>query len=561
MVNIRFLTDRARPFFGELAVISGMAVLSACAALAIPWLAGQFLGQVIGSGKQSGASFDLGLTVALLVAALVGLTIVNIAVAVLSRAASGRILAGLQRETYARIQLMPLSFHDRSKSGDLLALMTYEVGNLSSFLTATLANVPAMLMTAGGAVILLFLLDPVMALVVPVLVPLFYVVMKLIGRRLRLLARKVRKAHAEVVWTAESDLAMLPAIKAFATEDFHHRQYEAAVERARALELRQARILAFISPIVALVAALAAIAVLLAGGAQVAGGGRTPGDLFAFLLYAALLTRPVAALADTYGQFQVAKGTLARLEAVFAKTTEPGYDQTGTIDRARGAITFEKVSFGYPGRGAVLDGIDLAVAPGEVVALTGDNGVGKSTMIRLLLRFYEPDSGQITLDGIDIASLQVQSLRRQFGYVPQRPLLFNGTIGENIAFGMAAADPSAIERAARLAQAWDFIGKLPRGLDTEIGDNGIRLSGGQQQRLALARALFRDPPVYIFDEATSMYDLEGEAAFVEACIDTLKGRTVIIITHRPASLALADRIINATPEGLVETRGKRARRA
>lgn len=556
-MNIRFLTDRARPFFGELVVISGMAVLSACATLAIPWLAGQFLGRVIGSG----ANIDLGMTVVLLVAALVGLTVVNIAVAVLSRAASGRILAGLQRETYARIQLMPLSFHDRSKSGDLLALMTYEVGNLSSFLTATLANVPAMLMTAGGAAILLFLLDPVMALVVPVVVPLFTIALKLIGRRLRMLARKVRKAHAELVWTAESDLAMLPAIKAFATEDFHLEQYDAAVERARGLELRQTRILAFISPVVALVAALAAIAVLLIGGAQVAGGGRTPGDLFAFLLYAALLTRPVAALADTYGQFQVAKGTLARLEAIFAKTTEPGYDQTGTIDRARGAIVFEKVSFGYPGRGPVLDAVNLAIAPGEIVALTGDNGVGKSTMIRLLLRFYDPYSGRITIDGTDIASLQVQSLRRQFGYVPQRPLLFNGTIAENIAFGMAAPDPSAIERAARMAQAWDFIGKLSRGLDTEIGDNGIRLSGGQQQRLALARALFRDPPVYIFDEATSMYDLDGEAAFIEACIDTLKGRTVIIITHRPASLELADRIINATPVGLVEMPGRRTQRA
>lgn len=565
-MNIRFLTDRARPFVGELAVISGMAVLSACAALTIPWLAGQFLGKVIGGGTDGagldgGANIDLGLTVALLVAALVGLTAVNIAVTVLSRAASGRILAGLQRETYARIQLMPLSFHDRSKAGDLLALMTYEVYNLSNFLTATLANVPAMLMTAGGAVILLFLLDPAMALVVPVLVPLFTIVLKLIGRRVRMLARKVRKAHAELISTAESDLAMLPAIKAFAAEDFHRDQYDAAAERARGLDLRQARILAFISPVVALVAALAAIALLLVGGAQMANGGRTPGDLFAFLLYAALLTRPVAALSDTYGQLQVAKGTLARLEAVFAKTIEPGYGQTGVMDRARGAIVFDKVSFGYPGRGPVLDGVDLAIAPGEIVALTGDNGVGKSTMIRLLLRFYDPDSGRITLDGIDIAGLQVQSLRRQFGYVPQRALLFNGSIAENIAFGMAAPDPIAIEHAARLAQAWDFIGKLPRGLKTEIGDNGIRLSGGQQQRLALARALFRDPPVYIFDEATSMYDLDGEAAFVEACIETLKGRTVIIITHRPASLALADRIINATPDGLVETRGRRALRA
>jgi ATP-binding cassette subfamily B protein/subfamily B ATP-binding cassette protein MsbA len=192
-----------------------------------------------------------------------------------------------------------------------------------------------------------------------------------------------------------------------------------------------------------------------------------------------------------------------------------------------------------------------------VVALTGANGIGKSTMIRLLLRYYDPQGGRITIDGQDIAALQVQDLRRQFGYVPQRPLLFNGTIRDNIAFGADADDPAALERAVAMAQASDFISRLPLGLDTEIGDEGIRLSGGQQQRIALARALYRDPPVYIFDEATSMYDLEGEAAFVEACIRSLSGRTVIIITHRPASLALAHRIIHMDQQGMAASAGKR----
>lgn len=544
-VNTRFLIDRARPFYGQLAVIAAMALISACATLAIPWLAGQFLGGVIGG--QPAGNGELEVTIALLLAALVALTAINIAVAVLSQAASGRILAGLQRETYERLQAMPMAFHDRSKSGDLLSLMAYEVGNLSTFLTATLANVPAMLMTASGAVVLLFVLDPAMALVVPVLVALFYIVMKLVGRHLRVLSRQVRKADAALLWTAESDLAMLPAIKAFATEAVQRERYAGVVERARVLHLAQTRVVAVIGPLVALAAALAAIAILLLGSAEVAAGARAPADLFTFLLYAALLTRPVAALSDTYSRFQIARGTLARLEAVFSMSTEPGYAQTAVVERASGAIVFEKVSFAYPGRGQVLDSLDLSIAAGEIVALTGENGVGKSTIVRLLLRFYDPDSGRITLDGADIAGLQVQSLRRQFGYVPQRPLLFNGTIAQNIAFGIAQPDPAAIERAARLAQAWDFIHTLPRGMATEIGDNGIRLSGGQQQRIALARALLRDPPIYIFDEATSMNDLEGEAAFVESCIQTLKGRTVMIITHRPASLALADRVIRISP--------------
>ena len=550
-MNLVFLMDRARAYRRELATISALSVLSSLATLAIPWLAGQFLAGVIGD-----ATIDLGVVIGLLIAALVWTTAVNILVAIVSEVASGRILAGLRREAYERIQSMPMSFHDRSKSGDLLALMTYEVSNLSGFLTSTLAKLPAMLLTAGGAVILLFLIDPVMALVVPVLVPVFYIVMKLIGRNLRTLSHRVRKAESQVMWTAARDLEMLSAIKAFAAEDHHRSNYGHVIEKSRLLGLSQMRIMAFIGPIVSLVAALAAIGLLILGSGQIASGTRSPAELFAFLFYAALLTRPVEALANIYGQLQIAKGTLARIDAVFAKTIEAGYTATGRLARARGAIAFESIDFAYPGRAPVLKDFNLTIAPGEVIALTGGNGIGKSTLVRLLLRFYDPQAGRITLDGMNIAECQVQDLRRQFGYVPQRALLFNGSIAENIAFGLTDPDPAAIESAARLAQAWDFIQHLPRGLDTEIGDNGVRLSGGQRQRIALARALLRDPPIYIFDEATSMYDLEGEAAFVEACVQSLVGRTVIIITHRPASLALADRIIEMTSSGPIITGSK-----
>lgn len=552
-MKLAFLTSRARPFLGELLLISGLSVVSAFATLALPWLAGNFLSGVLGD-----TAIDMGGTLVLLVVALVSMTAINIVVAILSELASGRILAGLRRETYDHIQAMPISFHDRSRTGDLLSLMTYEVDRLSRFLTSTLAAVPSMLITAAGALVLLFVLDPVMALVVPVLVPVFFVVLKLMGRRLRVLARKVRNAETRLMWMGETDLDMLPAIKAFAVEEHHRTQYHRAIEKARLLHLGQARLSAFVGPVVALVAGLAAITILLVGSEQVAAGTRTPGELFAFLLYAALLTRPVSGLADSYGALQVARGALARLENVFGKPLEPGYAAPQRLERATGAIAFENVTFAYPGRSPVLSDVSLAIEPGEVVALTGSNGIGKSTMIRLLLRYYDPQTGRITLDGQDIGQLQVQNLRRQFGYVPQRPLLFNGTIRDNIAFGADIEDPAALERAVAMAQASDFISRLPRGLDTEIGDDGIRLSGGQQQRIALARALYRDPPVYIFDEATSMYDIEGEAAFVEACIQSLTGRTVIIITHRPASLALAHRIIHMDEQGLSAAPGERA---
>lgn len=543
-MKFAFLWDRTRPFLGEIVLISGLAMVSSLAILAVPWLAGNFLSGVLGD-----FAIDLRTTLLLLVLALVSMTAINILVAILSELAAGRILAGLRRETYDHIQAMPMEFHDRSRSGELLSLMTYEVAGLSKFLTATLANVPSMLLTGGGVVVLLFLLDPVMALVVPVLVPVFYLSLKLLGRRIRVLARKVRMAEVRLMWMGETDLEMLPAIKAYAVEEYHRTKYHAAIENSRRLTLLQTRMSAFVGPVIALLAGLAAIGILLVGSNAVGRGDRSPGELFAFLLYAALLTRPVSGLADTYAVFQAARGTLARLEVIFAKPVEPGYAAPQRIERARGEIAFEQVSFAYPDREPVLVDLDLAIAPGEIVALTGANGIGKTTLIRLLLRYYNPQAGRITLDGNDIAQVQVQDLRRQFGYVPQRPLLFNGTIRDNVAFGAEHQDPTAITRALDLAQATEFIAHLPRGLDTVIGDEGIRLSGGQQQRVALARAMYRDPPIYILDEATSMYDLEGEAAFVEGCIDSLVGRTVIIITHRPASLALASRIIHADEAG------------
>lgn len=552
-MRLAFLGHWTGRFRSQLVLIGGLSLATSAATLVVPWLVAQLAGSIAGE-----ASIDTGQTLVLLVLALVGLTATSVMVAILSEKAAGQILADLRKETHDRLIAMPIAFHDRSRSGDLLALMSYEVENLSTFLTATLARVPSMIMTAAGAFVVLLVIDPVLTFMIPVLIPPFFIGMKWLGRRLRVLGRKVRKAEVDLVWMAESDLDMLPAIKAFAVEEEHRTRYHAAIEKARLLKLRQTRITAFIGPAVALLAALAAIAILVIGSNEVQEGSRSPSDLFAFLLYAALLTRPVGSLADTYGSFQTAKGTLARLEAVFALKPEAGYAQAHRLDRTRGAITLENVSFAYPGRPPVLTDVNLSIAAGETVALTGDNGVGKSTLVNLVLRFYHPGSGRITLDGRDIADLQVQDLRRQFGYVPQRPLLVYGSIAENIAFGIPKPDLAEIEKAARLAQAWEFIAQLPRGLETEIGDGGVRLSGGQRQRLALARALYRDPPIYIFDEATSMFDLDGETAFIESCAQLLADRTVIIITHRPASLALADRIIKLTPGRLtvIETPDK-----
>jgi len=547
-MSAQFWIKWAKKFRWQLALISGLTMLSSLATLAVPWLAAQLLGDVFGGETEA---LNITQTLGLLVVSLVAMTALSIAAIIVSQTASTRILTELRKQIYGHVQMMPISFHDDARRGDVLALTSYEVGNLSDFLADTLANAPAMILTALGAIIVMFWLDPTLALIVPMLIPVFFIMMKLAGRRLRAVSSKVRAAEVELIAIAERDLEMLPAVKSFATEEFHRAGFADAAEKSRNLAVGQAILNAFIGPIVALLAALSAIAVLVFASGQLLSGESSPAELFAFLLYAALLTRPVGSLANMYGAYQMARGTLARLEDVLALAPEPGYAHGAALSRVDGAIRFENVGFAYPGRKAVFSGLDLEIAPGEIIALTGENGVGKSTLVRLLMRFYEPSSGTISLDGTDIAELKVQDLRRQFGYVPQRALLFNGTIADNIAFGQGpASSREDILAAAKLAQADDFIAALPDGIDTQIGDHGVRLSGGQRQRIALARALYRNPPIYILDEATSMYDLESEAVFVENCIQSLSGRTVIIITHRPASLALAERVLKLGSDGV-----------
>lgn len=518
-------------------LISALTLAGSLATLAIPWLAGQLIGGVLDE-----SDWQMERVITLLLAALVAMTGLNIAAAIISARISGQVLADLRSEAYAHVQRLPMAFHDRHRDGDILALMTYEVASLSQFLTSTLATTPSAVLTAAGAMALLFVIDPLMALFIPLLLPAFFIVLKLVGRRLRKLAASVREAGAEMMSAAEEDLEMLPATKAFAVEQMQEEKYARLTEEVRVLELAQERINAALAPAVALVSALAAIAIIVVAGDAI-GERKSAAELFAFLLYAALLTRPMGALADFYGRFQAARGTLARLDTVLGTPPEPGYDQVRPIERARGAVAFCDVHFAYPGRDGPLHGADFSVAQGEIVALTGANGAGKSTLINLLLRYYQPKSGAILLDGQDIAQLKVQGLRRQFGLVPQRALLFNASVRDNIAFGAPGASDAEVIAAAELAQATAFINALPQGLTTQIGDHGTQLSGGQRQRIALARALLLDPPILIFDEATSMYDMAGEEAFVAACQTALKDRTVLIVTHRPASLALADRVI------------------
>jgi ABC-type multidrug transport system fused ATPase/permease subunit len=336
-------------------------------------------------------------------------------------------------------------------------------------------------------------------------------------------------------------LQALPAIKASAAEAETNAAYSEQIVACRDSALALARVNAALSPAIEFLMMAGAAALIAIAGVTFAGSS-SPAQMVTFVLYAVLLTRPLSRLASSYGQLQMARGALHRLQEVVAIAPEP-IDGLPLVRPLRGAITFENVSFAYPNREPVLSDFSWSIAAGETVALTGLNGAGKSTLAHLLLRFYAPSQGRILLDGADISTLNLRDLRKSIGFVPQTITLFNASVRENIAFSVPKASASNIEEAARLAHADAFVRDLPSGYDTIIGDQGIRLSGGQRQRIALARALLTDPPILMLDEATAMFDPEGERDLIES-LRVVKGtRTVILITHRPASLALADRVV------------------
>ena len=539
-MNLNQLLNLARPYRGPLGLLALVGATAASISLLVPWLAGSLLGGIV---EGSARGVEQARTVGLLLLCLGGATVLNVAASLLSVRIDTRILAELRQQMFEHVQHLPIGFHESRGKGDTLALMTYEVWRLGQFLTRTLATTPARLLTTVGAVAAMFKIDARLAMVVPLLIPIFYLVLKLVGRSLRGLAAAHQHAEAALVALAEESLEMLPATKAFTREQIASARFRTATEEVSRLSIRQGQINALLDPLLTLITAVAAIGVIILAGKEVLGAQLDAGQRLSFIFYAGLLTRPVSALAHIYGEVQVARGTLERMQSVLDQPIEEIGSNGVSGWRASGAVEFRDVRFAYPGRDRLFDNFSLSIDAGERVALLGPNGAGKTALVNLLLRYYDPQDGEILLDGRPIAKLNLADLRRQIGLVPQLPLLFNASIRDNIAFGAHGAIDEQVEQAAATAQALDFIRALPHDFDTMIGDRGVQLSGGQRQRIALARALIKDPPILILDEATSMFDLDGEEKFIANCIEALAGRTVIMITHRPAILGLADRIV------------------
>ncbi len=530
-----------RPWRVSLSLGMATVLLESLLALLSPWFAGQFTALL--PSIDGGARFSLhGLLLAwlLVLALLAWLRYFN---GYLFHRIGARVMTELSRRLHARLLVLPRRFHEQRPSGDRLALLGNDVAVISQFIASPIASALSLGVTLLGAAAMLIWIDPLIGGLVVLVAPLFLFAVQRLSRRIRPLARRVADQRAEMLATAGESLRLLPVVKSFVQEERRRRRFRQDSEAMQRALLEQLRRQALLGPLMQFLAAAMILALLWLASARVASGDLGTPDLVSLLLYGFLLVRPVNAFAGLYGIFQQARGAFERIDEVLAETPEVDSGSYRPPARVAGGIEFERVAFGYPGRAPLFLDLNLRVAAGETVVIRGGNGAGKSTLAALLLRFERPSAGVIRLDGVALGDYRLAALRRQIGYVPQQLSIANGTIRDNIAFGCPEADDAAVRAAARMAQADAFIEALPDGYHTLVGDAGARLSGGQCQRLALARALLPDPPVLILDEPTAMLDPEGEEALLEACKAVFARRTVLIITHRPALLALATRCL------------------
>jgi subfamily B ATP-binding cassette protein MsbA len=462
-----------------------------------------------------------------------------------------RVITDVRDELNQRIQHLPLSFFNRTATGTIVSRMTNDVGQLRESLTQAAISLVRDSTSLVVVVAVAFWLDWVLALIGFVAFPLAVSPVLRLSQRLRRYSRRGQETLGTLTALLQETVQGNRIVKAFGMEEYERRRFHEENRRLFGLYMKATRARASIQPIMEMLGAVGVAGVLWYGGYSVVNGLRTQGDFLGFLAALVLVYDPFKGIARANGQIQQG---LASAERIFELLDQP----TDVVERPdatelppfREGIRFEGVSFRYPPRvgddgGAAalaLADVDLVLRRGEVVALVGASGGGKSTLADLIPRFYDPTAGRLTFDGVDLREVTIASLRRQIGIVTQFTFLFNDTIRANVAYGSAEPSPEAIEAACRAAHAHEFIAALPQGYDTIVGELGVTLSGGQRQRVAIARALLKNAPILILDEATSALDSESERLVQDAIERLMEGRTALVIAHRLSTVQRADRI-------------------
>ncbi len=458
-----------------------------------------------------------------------------------------RIVADIRKAVFDRMIGMSPAFYEKVMTGEVLSRITTDTTLILSVIGSSISVALRNVLILFGGLILLFVTSPKLAGMVLLIVPLIIVPIVVLGRRLRALSRENQDWIASSSGSASEALLSVQAVQAFTHEKPSRAAFADVTEKSFDAARRRIGTRAVMTVIVISLVFAGIVGVLWIGARDVRGGNMSVGELVQFVIYAVMVAGGVGALSEIWGELQRAAGATERLvELLEAEdTVQDASDVMALPDRLDGGVTFENVTFHYPARPevAALDDVSFRIEPGETVALVGPSGAGKSTVIQLLLRFYDPDTGQIEIDGFDLRKVARPEFRQSLSLVPQDPVIFADTARANIRFGRPDASDAEIEAAAKAAAAHDFLSELPQAYETYVGERGVMLSGGQKQRIALARAILRDAPLLLLDEATSALDAESERAVQSAVEALAKDRTTIVVAHRLATVKKADRIL------------------
>jgi ATP-binding cassette subfamily B protein len=507
---------------------------------------GQGLRQVVDAGFSQRDPHALNQGLALLLAVIATMALATFSRFYLVSWIGERVVNDLRRDVYAHLLELSPAFFDASRTGDVISRLTTDATLLEQVAGTSVSMALRNLLMGAGSLVMLALTSLKLTLLVLLMVPLVITPIALFGRRVRRLSRQSQDRIAELGAQVDETLHEIRTVQAYVHEAQDVREFGARVESAfESARRRIAQRAALIAAVILLVVGGVGV-ILWIGGHDVLAGRLSPGELSAFVFYAALVAGAAGAASEVIGDLQRGAGAAERLLEIMQtrpEVTAPAHP-VPLPEPAHGRIEFERVTFHYPTRlnQPALDAFSLRVEPGEKLALVGPSGAGKSTLFQLLLRFYDPGSGAVLLDGIDLRLAHPALVRARIALVAQEPAIFAGSVRDNVRYGRSDASDEVVRGACDAAFATEFIERLPQGLDTRLGERGVRLSGGQRQRLAIARAILSDRPVLLLDEATSALDAQSER-MVQAALETLmRGRTTLIIAHRLATVKSADRI-------------------
>jgi subfamily B ATP-binding cassette protein MsbA len=556
-VNRRFLIQHVlRPYRWPLSFAFLAMLFETAADLAEPWPLKIVLDSVIGHhplprllaglhdtlGRHRGGTIALA-AIATVAIALVG-SIASYFDSYLTTSVGQFIAHDLRRKVYHHLQRLSLSFYDHHKIGDILSTITDDIDNVQSFFSASLLSIAIDIATIVGMFVVMLYLDWKFTLIAMAVTPFLFLFVQRFTRLVKKSTKAVRAKESEIVSTVEESLGAIRVIKAFAQGQLEEEKLAKRSEESVEAALQARRIKAFLSPVMDLVAAIGTALVLWYGASLVLANQMTAGSLVVFLLYLGKMFKPMEDLAKMTNAASKAAVGMDRIQEILDNDAllSEGPDAR-EAPRLDGHIAFEHVAFGYEPDKLILQDVHFEVPAGKMGAIVGPTGEGKSTLINLVPRLYDPAGGSVKIDGKDLRTFTIKSLRDQISYVQQETVLFDEPIWKNISYGKPEASRDEIVEAAKLANADEFIQRLPDGYDTVVGERGSQLSGGQRQRIGIARAIIRNSPILILDEATSGLDAESEALVVEALDRLMRGKTSLVIAHRLGTIRQADRIV------------------